>query len=66
MGVDQIMAAQLRAIELGMEPKHAYDNYRTIPRDSKTMQLILDAVLDLWRGTAEHCRLLEEKLVNQS
>lgn len=65
LGVDQVMAAQLRAIELGMSAAQAYNNYKNIPRDSGTMQLILEAVLDLWRGTAEHCRLLEEKLAKE-
>ncbi len=63
LGVDQIMAAQLRAIEQGMTPEAAYQANKTIARDAATTQLILNAVLDLWRGTAEHCRVLEEKLL---
>ena len=63
LGVDQIMAAQLRAIEQGMTPQQAYQTNKTIDRDPATMQLILNAVLDLWRGTAEHCRIVEEELL---
>ncbi|MFI3189698.1 hypothetical protein BCS42_01100 [Crenothrix sp. D3] len=63
LGVDQVMAAQLRAIKQGMTPQQAYQANKTINRDAATMQLILTSVLDLWRGTAEHCRLLEEELL---
>jgi hemerythrin len=62
LGVDQSMAAQIRDIEQGMTPQNAYKANKAIRRDPVTMQLILDAVLDLWRGTTEHCRVLEEKL----
>lgn len=63
LGVDQLMAAQLRDIERGMTPEAAYQANKTIARDAVTTQLILNAVLDLWRGTTEHCRVLEEKLL---
>jgi hemerythrin len=66
LGVDKVMAAQISAIEHGMSPAQAYEKFQTIPRDTQTMQLILDAVLDLWRGTTEHCRLLEKKLANKN
>lgn len=62
LGVDQLMAAQIHDIEKGISPKDAYQANKTIHRDAATMQLILDAVLDLWRGTTEHCRVLEKKL----
>lgn len=62
LGVDKLMAAQLFAIEKGMTPEVAYQTNKTLSRDSVTTQLVLDAVLDLWHGTAEHCRILEEKL----
>lgn len=63
LGVDQIMAAQLRAIEQGMTPEAAYQANKSIHRDMATTQLILNAVLDLWRGTTEHCRVLEAELL---
>jgi hemerythrin len=66
LGIDKLMAAQIFAIEQGMTPEAAYLANKTLNRDAATTQLILDAVLDLWRGTAEHCRLLEEKLLLQS
>lgn len=66
LGVDKLMAAQIFAIEQGMTPQEAYIANKTLTRDAATTQLILDAVLDLWRGTAEHCRVLEEKLQQRS
>jgi hemerythrin len=62
LGVDQLMAAQVHAIEQGMKPEQAYQTYKSICRDSVSMKLILEAVLDLWRGTTEHCRMLEDEL----
>ncbi|CAG1022586.1 Bacteriohemerythrin [Patescibacteria group bacterium] len=64
LGIDMIMAAQLRAIEQGLSPQQAYESYKKIGRDATTTQLILDAVLDLWRGSTEHCRVLEAKLAS--
>lgn len=62
LGIDKVMAAQIRAIEKGMTPQEAYAAHKTIGRDTVTTQLILDAVLELWRGATEHCRVLEEQL----
>lgn len=64
LGVDQVMAAQMRAIDQGMTPDAAYQLCKDLKRDAATTQLILNAVLDLWRDTAEHSRVLEEKLLS--
>lgn len=64
LGVDQNMAAQMRAIDQGMSPEAAYQSCKDMKRDAATTQLILNSVLDLWRDTAEHSRILEEKLLN--
>jgi hemerythrin-like metal-binding protein len=66
LGIDQLMAAQIFAIEAGVTPEDAYIANKTLNRDAATTQLILDAVLGLWHSTAEHCRILEEKLLLQS
>ncbi|MDZ4141763.1 MAG: hemerythrin family protein [Methylotenera sp.] len=63
LGVDQNMAAQIRAIDQGMSPEVAYQSCKNMKRDAATTQLILSAVLDLWRDTAEHVRVLEEKII---
>jgi hemerythrin len=65
LGMDQSMAAQIHAIENGMTPEQAYECCHATPRDAQTTQLILDAVLELWRGKTEYCRLLEEKLATR-
>lgn len=60
LGTDQSMAAQLREIAGGMPAGEAYMVHKALRRDAATMQSILDAVLDLWRNAAEHCRRLED------
>jgi len=64
LGMDQVMAAQMRAIDQGMTPAAAYQSCKDLKRDAATTQLILNAVLDLWRDTAERSRVLEEKLLS--
>jgi hemerythrin len=64
LGVDQVMAAQLDAIQKGIAPAQAFEKLQTIPRDAQTTQLILNAVLDLWRGTTDHCRIVEQQLAD--
>ena len=64
LGIDQVMAAQIHAIEQGMTPQEAYSVHKTISRDVATTQLILDAVLELWRHTTERCRALEDELAS--
>lgn len=59
LGTDQSMAAQLRDIAGGTPAGEAYLAHKAIQRDPATMQLILDAVLELWRDAAERCRQLE-------
>lgn len=66
LGIDKLMAAQIFAIEQGMTPEAAYLANKTANRDAATTQLILDAVLELWRSSAEHSRVLEAKLQRQS
>lgn len=62
LGIDMIMKAQIRAIEAGASPQQAYEDNKKIARDAATTQLILDAVLELWRETTERCRKLEQQL----
>ena len=62
LGVDMVMAAQVHAIQKGIPPKQAFETHKKIERDAVTTQLILNAVLELWRSATEHCRVLEAKL----
>lgn len=62
VGTDQCMAAQMRAIDQGAAPDAAYAAHQDMKRDPVSTQLILNAVLNLWRDTAEHARVLEERL----
>lgn len=66
VGTDHCMAAQMRAIDQGASPEDAYQSNKDMKRDQVSTQLILDAVLNLWRDTAEHARELEERIAELS
>jgi len=66
LGIDQNMAAQIKAIEHGKTPEQAYEAQQKIKYDFATMHLMLDSVLDLWHMSLERCHKLEEKLANLS
>jgi hemerythrin-like metal-binding protein len=66
IGTDQCMAAQMRAIDQGVSPEAAFTSYKDMKRDPVSTQLILDAVLNLWRETAEHARVLEVRIAELS
>ncbi|MDD5276814.1 MAG: hemerythrin family protein [Methylovulum sp.] len=62
LGTDQIMAAQLFAIQHGALPEQAYEARHTVKYGSAATRLMLDSVLDLWQMSVERCHQLEEKL----
>lgn len=62
LGIDQVMAAQIFAIQQGATPEEAYEARHTVKYDSETAHMMLDSVLDLWRMTMERCHKLEAKL----
>lgn len=62
LGTDQVMAAQIIAIQRGASPEHAYELRHTVTYDAAVTRLMLNSVLELWRSSAQHCHKLEEKL----
>jgi len=62
LGIDQIMASQIFAIQRGASPEQAYENLVNKKYDYNTMHLIMDSVLDLWHMSLERCHKLETKL----
>lgn len=62
LGTDRVMATQIFAIQQGYTPEKAYEHYKTIQYDPVIARLMLDAVLNLWRASAERCLKLDEKL----
>lgn len=65
LGMDQMMAGQIRAIEQGAKPEMAYNAFRHIEYDAETTRIILNAVLRLWQISTERCHELEKKLAEQ-
>ena len=64
LGVDMVMTAQIKAIRGGMSPQQAYETHNKIQQDAAQNRIMLNAVLDLWRGATERCRALETKLAS--
>lgn len=62
LGTDQVMAAQIIAIQRGASPEQAYELRHTVTYDAAVTRLMLNSVLELWRSSAQHCHKLEEKL----
>ncbi len=66
LGTDQIMAAQLFAIQHGATPEQAFEARHSVKYDSAVTRLMLDSVLDLWQMSLERCHQLEAKLAAPS
>lgn len=62
LGIDQIMARQIFAIQRGATPEQAFEDKCHSKYDYNTIHLILDSVLDLWHMSLERCHKLEAKL----
>ncbi|MDD2769574.1 MAG: hypothetical protein PHT19_12620 [Methylococcus sp.] len=62
LGIDQVMAAQIFAIQEGATPEQAYEAKHLVTYDEAIARLMLDSVLDLWQSSVQHCNRLEEKL----
>ena len=62
LGMDQMMAGQIRAIEQGAKPEMAYNVFRHIEYDAQTTRIILNSVLKLWHISTERCHELEKEL----
>ncbi|MFZ2727601.1 MAG: bacteriohemerythrin [Methylococcaceae bacterium] len=62
LGMDQIMAAQIFAVEEGMTPEQAYDNRHTVHYDAVVTRMMLNSVLELWHNSMTRCHKLEDKV----
>lgn len=62
LGIDQVMAAQVFAIQQGMSPEQAYDTHHIIPYDAVVTRMMLNSVLDLWHNSMTRCNKLEDKV----
>lgn len=62
LGIDQVMAAQVFAIQKGMNPEQAYDSHHVIPYDSVVTHMMLNSVLELWHNSMARCYKLEDKV----
>lgn len=62
LSVDQVMAAQIFAIEAGMSPEQAYDTHHIVPFDAVVTRMMLNSVLDLWHNSMARCNKLEDKV----
>jgi hemerythrin len=62
LGTDMVMVAQMNAIQQGQAPGQAYEQHHSIQFTPAVTRQMMDAVLSLWRASAERCLKLEEKL----
>lgn len=62
LGLDKIMAAQIKDIKQGMNPEKAYELHRKGDYDITTIRLLFDAVLKMWKQCNDHGRRVEQKL----
>ena len=62
LGMDQNMAAQMRAIRDGVAPATAYETHSVALHDVATTRVLVDSLLDLWTQSRNRCRELEARL----
>lgn len=62
LGEDMLMAKQIRAIEQGVSPEQAFENGQEANHDAETTRMLLNAVMDMWRGSVDRCTELEGEL----
>ena len=61
LGTDMVMAAQIANIKLGMNPQQAFDSMQDRKLDATTVNMMLDAVMNLWLDAKDRCMQLEKK-----
>lgn len=66
LGIDKVLVAQINDIKRGMNAEQAYQLHKNSEFDKETLQLLLNAVLKMWKHSNEHCQQLEEKLAQYS
>jgi len=62
LGTDMLMAAQLTNIKAGMSPQQAFDKLKDHKVDPATVNLMLDAIINLWLDSKERCNQMEIKV----
>jgi hemerythrin len=62
LGIDKIMADQIKDIKLGMNPDTAYNLHRKGEYDIATTRLLFDAVLKMWKQSNDHSLRVEQQL----
>ena len=62
LGTDMLMAAQLTNIKAGMSPQQAFDMLKDHKIDPATVNLMLDAIINLWLDAKERCNQMEIKV----
>ena len=63
LGTDMLMAAQLTNIKAGMSPQQAFDMLKDHKIDPATVNLMLDAIINLWLDAKERCNQMEIKVI---
>ena len=61
LGTDMQMASQMANIKAGMTPQQAFDILKDFKHDPATINIMLDAVINLWLDAKERCNQLEKK-----
>jgi len=62
LGTDMLMSAQLTNIKAGMSPQQAFDMLKDHKIDPATVNLMLDAIINLWLDAKERCNQMEIKV----
>ena len=62
LGTDMLMSAQLTNIKAGMSPQQAFDMLKDHKIDPATVNLMLDAIINLWLDSKERCNQMEIKV----
>ena len=62
LGTDNIMAAQINNIKLGIKPNQAYEMAKDHKFDAAAVYMMMDAVFNLWHDAKDRCNLLEKKV----
>jgi hemerythrin len=62
LGMDQVMSAQIHAVQSGMTPAEAYEYQHTIHYDTIVTRMMLNSVLELWHNSMARCYKLEDRM----
>ena len=62
LGTDMLLAAQMINIKAGMSPQQAFDELKDYRIDPATVNIMLDAIINLWLDAKERCNQMELKI----